>query len=70
MLLPIRTELGELAKNPKIYHGKVKQAQDIIQKSYTVSAIEDEWVKVVKEFFVKSKLEARVRICLGGRSVL
>ena len=40
----------ELAKDPKIYHGKVKEAQGIIGKRYTVSAIENEWVKVVREF--------------------
>ena len=40
----------ELAKDPKIYHGKVKEAQDIIGKGYTVSAIEEEWVKVVRKF--------------------
>ena len=40
----------ELARDPKIYHGKVKEAQGIIGKRYTVSAIENEWVKVVREF--------------------
>ncbi|RZP22272.1 MAG: glycosyltransferase family 1 protein [Burkholderiaceae bacterium] len=39
----------ELAKDPKIYHGKVKEVQGIIRRSYTVSAIEEEWVKVVRE---------------------
>ena len=43
-------EAVDLAKNPSLYHGKVKDAQRKIREGFTVEAIEKEWVKLVKKF--------------------
>ena len=40
----------ELAKNPTLYHDKVKEAQGRILEHFTIEAIEKKWVKVVKMF--------------------
>tara|TARA_B100000575_G_scaffold117494_1_gene93535 strand:+ start:131 stop:1120 length:990 start_codon:yes stop_codon:yes gene_type:complete len=41
----------KLAQKPSSYHERVRAAQEIVKKEYTVSAIEKEWVKVVKSCF-------------------
>ena len=40
----------ELAKDPVVYHDRVKEAQSRIRNGFTVEVIEKEWVQVARTF--------------------
>ena len=46
----------ELAENPSVYHGRVKEAQREIQQRFTIEAIEKEWVNVAGKFLQRNEL--------------
>ena len=55
-----------LAEDPSSYHLKVRQAQEIVRKKFTVEAIEKEWVNVVKSFFDEGNLTSEKGEHYGG----